>query len=316
MSLHKKLLSDLERIVPYGIEIDVPLAEISRWKIGGKADVIIRPESPDQVKALRQYFYKRDIKHVVIGITSNLLFADEGLRTPCIQIGSRMGKVAIKDDMVTAQAGAWVPGLARKIQKAGLSGAEHICGIPGTVGGLICMNGGSQRKGIGSSVVEILSIDECGVDRVRSVNECNFSYRNSIFQKNNEIIVDTLLKFEKATKPALVRREMIEILTSRRNKFPQNYPNCGSVFKSDPKLYEKYGTPGAIVERLGYKGYRNGGALIPDLHANFILNFENASAADVISIIKSIKLKAKEQLDVSLESEVFYITQFGDTVIL
>ena len=184
MSVPRTMVTDLERLVPGGISTAVPLSEISRWKIGGIADVIIRPESPEQVQALRQYFFRRNVHHIVIGMTSNLLFADEGLRVPCVQIGSCMGKVDILDDVVQAQAGAWVPGLARKVQKAGLTGAEHICGIPGTVGGLICMNGGSQRKGIGSSVLEVTSIDEVGNLHVRKADQCDFAYRESCFQRH------------------------------------------------------------------------------------------------------------------------------------
>jgi UDP-N-acetylmuramate dehydrogenase len=174
MALSAAMLADLERLVPGGIFTSVSLAGISRWKIGGIADVIIRPESPEQVQALRRYFYQNNVHHIAIGMTSNLLFADEGLRVPCIQIGSRMGKIDICDGLVQAQAGIWVPGLARKIQKAGLIGAEHICGIPGTIGGLICMNGGSQRNGIGSSVLQVKSVDELGDLIVREAIDCKF----------------------------------------------------------------------------------------------------------------------------------------------
>jgi UDP-N-acetylmuramate dehydrogenase len=309
MEAPRTLLAELEKLVPGGISTRVSLADISRWKIGGIADVIIRPESSEQVQALRQYFYGNGVHHIVIGMTSNLLFSDEGLRVPCVQIGSRMGKVNILDGVVQAQAGAWVPGLARKIQKAGLTGAEHICGIPGTIGGLICMNGGSQRKGIDSSVLDITSVDEAGNLRVRTADQCQFAYRESVFQRNCEIIVNAALRYEKASDPKIVRREMVNILSSRRRKFPQKLPNCGSVFKSDPALYDQYGTPGAIIEKLGFKGFRIGGAAVPDVHANFIVNEGNASASDVTSIIRLIKLAAEDKLGVSLAVEACYINQ-------
>lgn len=311
MKPSRALLADLEELVPGGVLRAVSLVDVSRWKIGGIADVIIRPESPEQVQALRQYFYRNNIHHIVIGMTSNLLFSDEGLRVPCIQIGNRMSKVDILGGVVQAQAGAWVPGLARKVQKAGFAGAEHICGIPGTIGGLICMNGGSQRKGIGSSVVEVTSIDEAGGLHFRKADQCRFGYRESVFQRNGEIIVNAALDFKRAPDPKLVRREMIDILSSRRRKFPQKLPNCGSVFKSDPAFYDKYGTPGAIIEKLGLKGFRIGGAVVPDVHANFIVNVGNASASDVISVIQSIKSSAEDQLGVMLPVEVCYVNQFG-----
>lgn len=311
MAASKAMIADLERLVPGGVSTDVSLAKISRWKIGGVADVIVRPENPEQVRALRQYFHRNNVHHIVIGMTSNLLFADEGLRAPSIQIDSRMGEVDISNGLVTAQAGAWVPGLARKIQQAGLIGAEHICGIPGTIGGLVCMNGGSQRKGIGSSVIEVASIDEAGNEQLRTADQCRFAYRESVFQGNNEVIVKVNLRFQRAIDPSAVRREMREILSSRRKKFPRKLPNCGSVFKSDPALYEKYGTPGAIIEKLGFKGYRVGNAVIPDIHANFILNLGEASASDVVSIVRSIKSAAEDNLGVALSVEACYINQSG-----
>jgi UDP-N-acetylmuramate dehydrogenase len=307
----RAMLKDLERLVPGGISTNVSLTEISRWKIGGNADVIIRPQSPEQVIALRYYFHQQNVHHIVIGMTSNLLFADEGLQVPCVQIGSRMGKVDILDGVVRVQAGAWVPGFARKIQQAGLTGAEHICGIPGTIGGLICMNGGSQRKDIGSSILEVISVDQTGNLHVRKANQCQFAYRESVFQRSDEIIVNAVLQFGKALEPKVVRREMLSILSSRRRKFPQKLPNCGSVFKSNPALYEEYGPPGSIIERLGFKGYRVGNAMIPDIHANFILNVGEASSSDVISIIRTIKSSAKEELGVSLVAEACYVNQQG-----
>src|SRR5690554_6518757 len=118
MAVTGPMIAELERLVPGCVSKGESLSDISRWKIGGIADVIIRPKSPEQVQALRRYFYQNGIHHVVIGMTSNLLFSDDGLRVPCIQIDNRMGRVTISGSIVTAEGGAWVPGLARKVQKA------------------------------------------------------------------------------------------------------------------------------------------------------------------------------------------------------
>lgn len=312
MIVSKAMIADLEKFVPNGVSENVLLAEISRWKIGGSADVIIRPKSPEQVQALRRYFYQNSINHIVIGMTSNLLFSDAGLRVPCIQIDNRMGNVDISNGIVNAQAGAWVPGLSRKIQQAGLSGAEHICGIPGTIGGLICMNGGSQRKGIGGSVVEVTSIDEVGERNTRTANECQFAYRESVFQRNNEIVVKTVLRFEKTLdSKAAVRREMLKILSSRRRKFPRKLPNCGSVFKSDPAMYEDFGPPGEIIEKLGLKGVRVGDAQVSPDHANFIVNKNRATSNDVLDLMGLIKRKVESETGCTMNVEVLYLEQDG-----
>src|SRR5690554_3091545 len=124
---------ELERICPGGVKQNVSLAAISRWRIGGTADVIVEPRSVAELCSLRAFIAQEGLPSVVIGDTSNLLFADEGLRAVCIRLGSRMSSVHIENNIVHAQAGVWVPFLARKIMLAGLTGAEHTCGIPGTL---------------------------------------------------------------------------------------------------------------------------------------------------------------------------------------
>ncbi|WP_081644514.1 UDP-N-acetylmuramate dehydrogenase [Thioalkalivibrio sp. AKL19] len=303
-------LAELRELCPGGVSMNVDLASISQWKIGGTADVILRPSSSAQVANLRRWFHERQMPHVAVGLTSNLLFSDEGLRVPCLQIGPRMGAVAINGTNVYAQAGTWVPGLARKLMKAGLTGGEHICGIPGTLGGLICMNGGSQRKGIGTSVVTVESVDQGGFRCVRSVTDCGFAYRQSVFQGNNEVITSANLRFVPGDR-AVVRAEMRAILAERRQKFPRKQPNCGSVFKSNPAMYAEIGPPGEAIERLGFKGTRVGGAEVSPEHANFIVNRGGARARDVLALIAAIKHKVECATGYQLQAEGHYVGASG-----
>lgn len=310
--ISKAMLSDIQILVPGGVNKNVSLSEISRWRTGGLADLIIKPSNPKQVASLRRYFYENGIRHIVIGMTSNLLFSDEGIRVPCIQIDSRMGQMSCIDGIVTAQAGAWVPGFARQVQKAGFLGAEHICGIPGSIGGLICMNGGSQRKSIGTSVVEVSSVNEKGEEVLRCNEQCHFSYRNSIYQKNSEIITFAKFGFNKAIDSKVVRREMLVILSQRRKKFPQKSPNCGSIFKSDPSLYTQLGAPGSVIEKLGFKGKRLGDAIVSPQHANFIINTGAARSRDIAELIYQIQVAVFDKTGFMLESEVQFVSPMGD----
>ncbi|CAN5406838.1 hypothetical protein BH23BAC3_BH23BAC3_35560 [soil metagenome] len=118
----KKYIQELQSIVPNGIEENVDLSKISRWKIGGIADCIVRPSATEEVASVIKYLSKNDLPYVVIGSTSNLLFSDERLRAACIQIGNRMSDCKITENKVWSQAGAWVPGFARNVAGAGLSG--------------------------------------------------------------------------------------------------------------------------------------------------------------------------------------------------
>lgn len=308
------LLSDLKKICPGGVARNISLAQISRWRVGGYADIVLSPSSINQIVSLRKYFYKHNLPHVVVGATSNLLFSDEGLRVPCIQIGNNLSTVQISGESVCAESGAWVPGLSRLVMKAGLKGAEHICGIPGTIGGLICMNGGSQRKGIGDALEKVFSVDISGEEIIRYKDECGFSYRNSIFQKNGEIITTAIFKFKKAENKNNVRRSMLSILSERRKKFPQKQPNCGSVFKSNPDMYASIGPPGAVIESIGLKGKRTGGAIVSPWHANFIVNSGGASSEDILSLICEVKERVFDHTGYILEAEARYVMPDGTII--
>ena len=257
-----------------------------------------------------RWFGERNIRPLVIGLTSNLLFDDAGLRVPCIQIGQRIADLRIDGTRVDAGAGVWVPGLARRLMQAGLGGGEHICGIPGTLGGLICMNGGSQRKGIGSSVISVESVDQLGQIRSRSDSECEFAYRQSVFQSNGEIITRCLLHFSPRPMHE-IRSDMRAILAERRRKFPRKEPNCGSVFKSNPAMYADIGPPGAAIERLGFKGQRVGGALVSPHHANFIVNTGGATASDVLKLITRIDRAVENATGYKMEAEACFVAYDG-----
>ncbi|WP_230086410.1 UDP-N-acetylmuramate dehydrogenase [Halomonas sp. 328] len=248
------------------------MSKFSCWGIGGIADAIVEPNSIDELCSLRAFIAQEGLASIVIGDTSNLLFSDKGLHALCIRIGTRMSSFNFYKDYVNVQAGVWAPYFSRKVMLAGLSGAEHICGIPGTLGGLICMNGGSQRKSIGDSVVSITAVDTSGNQFVVDKASCEFGYRTSVFQGNERVIAEARMRFLPAADKGSVRREMLLILNERNKKFPRKQPNCGSVFKSNPAMYEEIGPPGYVIERLGFKGYRIGGALVSARHSNFFVN--------------------------------------------
>jgi UDP-N-acetylmuramate dehydrogenase len=303
-------LDALEALCPGGVARDVDLSQISQWRIGGVADVVIKPASTDEVANVMRWFATHGIQPVVIGLTSNLLFDDAGLRAPCIQIGGRMAQITVTGQSVRAQAGTWVPGFARRLMQEGLGGAEHICGIPGTLGGLICMNGGSQRKGIGTHVVSVASVDRAGVVHNRDAAACDFDYRSSVFQTNDEIITAATLQFSAGDSSA-IRAQMRDILASRRKKFPRKEPNCGSVFKSNPAMYAEIGPPGAAIERLGFKGMRVGGAQVSPRHANFIVNTGGATAADVLTLIHRIGDAVEAATGYRMAAEARFVSADG-----
>jgi UDP-N-acetylmuramate dehydrogenase len=305
---------DLLRRYGQQVRFDVSLAEISRWKIGGLADVVISPRNTEELAGLRTWIHERGLPSVVIGATSNLLFADEGLRAIAIQIGQDFSPLKISGREIVAGPGVWVPGLALKAMRVGLTGMEHTCGIPGTLGGLVYMNGGSQRKGIGNTVSYVESIDSLGNKVRRSREECQFAYRSSVFQNLDEVISEIGLVLSDAHDKQTVRASMLAILRDRRKKFPQKLPNCGSVFVSNPAMYEKYGTPGKVIEASGCKNMQVGDAVISDMHANFIVNKGIASSADVIKLIVTVRNRVEEMTGYRMQVEAKYVEASGSII--
>lgn len=293
------------------IKKNVNLADISNWKVGGTVSVLVQPSSIEQIVELRRLLTQHNTPSLIIGNTTNLLFADENINAVIIQVISQFSEVNINNDLIIAQAGVWVPRLARLAMQAGLTGLEHTCGIPGTLGGLVVMNGGSQRKGIGDSIVYVKTIDADGHIKQYSKKDCKFSYRSSIFQQRDEVIVEVALQLEMAESKTKVHTEMLSILRSRSQKFPRKQPSCGSVFVSNPAMYEQYGPPGKVIEECGFKGMKIGGAQVSPNHANFIVNNGSATAEDILVLINIIRDEVHKKTGYLMEVEPNYVGADG-----
>ena len=284
-----------------------PLAQHNSWKIGGPADLLIEPDSPGQVARIVRFARGKQIPLVVIGQGTNLLFDDAGVRGIVLKIGAQMADIQIDGQQIVAEGGAWVPKLARLSMCAGLTGLEHCIGIPGTVGGLVIMNGGSQRKGIGENIKQVWIVTAEGEQQVLSPADCAFSYRHSALQGSGAVVVKAEL-----TCPAgdigEIRREMVCDLRNRRHKFPRKQPNCGSVFLSSAEMHASVGPPGKIIEDAGLKGTRIGQAEISHQHANFIVNLGGATSADVLALIAFVRQQVRKRIAFELNCEVRYVS--------
>ena len=292
------------------ILVDAPLRDHCYWKIGGAADILVEPAGAEQLSDLLRYVTEHTIAHVVVGDASNVLFADEGFRGVVIKTGRAMSGCRIEDNLIYAQAGIAVPRLARKAGAAGLTGLEHTVGIPGRLGGLVAMNGGSLQQGIGEVVRTVYGVDASGGKIELPGEACDFSYRHSVFLENPWIITDVVLELEQGERTDILRR-MRDILRERRHKFPRRLPNCGSVFKNHPEIYEKFGPPGKVIEELGLKGFSVGDAQVSRQHANFIVNTGHARAGDVLELIKIIREKVHQKTTIWPECEVRYVSPSG-----
>lgn len=304
---HQSLLEGIARLDVGLCRAGVPLASQCSWHIGGPADLLVEPESPEQVARLLQAVASAGLPLLVIGQGSNLLFDDAGVRGVVMKIGPRLARLRVEGERIVAEGGVWVPQLALVAMRAGLAGLEHIAGIPGTLGGLVVMNGGSQRRGIGENVRRIWVVERSGVPRTLAAADCGFAYRQSALQESGAVVVRAEL-FGQAASPETIRRAMLADLRERRCKFPRKLPNCGSVFLSTAEMHATVGPPGRIIEEAGLKGMRIGQAEVSPLHANFIVNRGGATAADVLALIAHIRRTVRGRVGFDLRCEVRYVS--------
>jgi UDP-N-acetylmuramate dehydrogenase len=311
-ALSPALRARLEAALPGRVRADVPLASLGRWRIGGPADLVVSPDSPEAVARAVAILAEAGARWTAIGEGSNVLFDSAGYRGVILRIGPSLGgyRADPATGEVTAEAGIWVPCFVRRTLSLGLAGCVHAIGIPGMLGGLLAMNGGSQRLGIGDAVVEVTAVDPAGRLRRFDRADCGFAYRASVFQQNGAVIVAARFRYAPAD-PAALRREAIAIMAARRRKFPNRLPNCGSVFVSDPALYATLGPPGAAIEAVGLKGTRAGGARISPLHANFIVNEGGARSEDVLALVALARQRVFEQTGITMRAEILHLPPDG-----
>lgn len=293
--------------LPRDARRDVSLAPYSWWKIGGKADYFIEATSSLQLQSLMTDLRVADVPFCIIGQGTNLLFDDAGFRGCVIRIAENFSRLEIKDNTITAEAGCWVPNLALYAARRGFSGLEHTIGIPASLGGLICMNGGSQRKNIGEVVKSVTVLKTEGEIQTYSVKDCHFSYRHSRFQLEDDIVLSATIQLSLQKTYSEQRPELLEILRTRRHKFPRKLPNCGSVFKSSPGLFDAYGPPGKIIEDLGFKGASLGKIQVSSRHANFIVNKGGGTSTDILELVSRIYHKVSKETGLIMKPEFCYL---------
>jgi UDP-N-acetylmuramate dehydrogenase len=304
------LAADLERLSGRPVVRDADLRLYGRWRTGGRAAVVVEPANGAAVKACLAYLADKPVPRLVIGDGSNILFDDRGFDGVLLRIGQNLSAVHIDGQDVTAEGGIWVPTFVRRLGQHGLGGLEHAIGIPGTLGGLVVMNGGSRRQGVGDDLVRVRGCDARGVPFERDRAACAFRYRGSTLQDDGLIILEADFHLKRVD-PAALRCEMIGIMVERRRKFPKAQPNCGSVFLSDPAMYEVVGPPGAAIERVGLKGRQMGQAQISPLHANFIVNLGTARSDDILGLIHLARTTVHDSTGFWMDAEVRHIAPDG-----
>jgi UDP-N-acetylmuramate dehydrogenase len=287
------IFGGLEEIV----EKDYPLGRNTWYGLGGSADYFIKLQTIEQLREVVSRCSENGLPYKVIGFGSNLLISDEGVRGAVLRLdGEEFRQVDYDGNQVTAGTGVELSKIVLTSVQKGLSGLEALIGIPGSVGGAVRMNAGGNFGDIGTVVESVKVMDREGNILEKNKPELSFDYRRTNITA--KFILEAKMFLSEGDSEQIMRT-LKEIWIYKKNTQPLSARNSGCIFKNPRGV-----SAGALIDRAGLKGIREGGAVVSDKHANFIIAEEGCTSKDVLKLIERVKKKVKEQFDVELELEI------------
>ena len=280
---------------------DEPMAKHISFRVGGAAKRMAFPENAEQLVLLMNFALSCGARALVIGNGTNLLVPDEGLDRLVIDVSDGMTRIADggQANEITAQCGASLARIAEYARKKGLSGLEFAHGIPGTLGGAVCMNAGAYGGEIKDVVASVTLLDPQAGIRTLKGEEMQFSYRRSLLSEHPEyVVLSATFRLERGDSETIGAR-MRELMAKRKASQPLEFPSAGSTFKR-PKGY----FAGKLIQDAGLMGYTIGGAQVSEKHAGFVINRGDATCEDVLRLIEHVQKEVRRQFGVELEPEV------------
>jgi UDP-N-acetylmuramate dehydrogenase len=278
------------------VRVNEPLFRHTSFKIGGPADVFIEPNTTMELITVLRYVKQEKIPFFILGNGTNLLVSDEGYRGVVVRLGGEFSQFAYQEDLVVAGAAVPLAKLANDACKRGLGGLDFAAGIPGTLGGALVMNAGAHGRAVSDVLVnaDILS-GELELQTF-AVDELGLTYRKSNIPIG-AVVCGVTFRLRFGDRDTLTQT-CKEYLGFRRERQPRQ-PSAGSIFKNPPG-----DAAGRLIEAAGLKGRRCGGAMISEVHTNFFVNYDNATARDVFSLIETVKKEVLKQFGQTLELEI------------
>ncbi len=268
------------------------------FRVGGPADYFVMPESSGEVQQVISLCREEKMPYYVIGNGSNLLVSDEGYRGVILQIYRTMSRIEAEGTLIRAQAGALLSAIAAKAYENSLTGFEFAAGIPGTIGGASVMNAGAYGGEMKDVIRSVTVLDQDGKIRKIEREDLEMGYRTSIISKEGYITLEAEIELSEG-KPEEIKALMDDLRTRRVTKQPLEYPSAGSTFKRPEGYFA-----GKLIQDTGLAGFQVGGAQVSEKHCGFVINKENATAADIDSLMRQVSEKVKETFGVTLEPEV------------
>ncbi len=276
---------------------DEPMKNHTYFKIGGNASYLVMPESIDEIAKTVSLCRQNNYPFYVIGNGSNLLVDDNGLYGVVIKIAKSFSDIKVEGNKITALSGALLSKIASVACDNSLTGFEFASGIPGTLGGAIKMNAGAYGGEIKDVVVKTTYLDKNGDIKEKKGDEHKFFYRRSVFC-DEDIILKSEIELKQGNKDE-IKRLMLDLNARRKEKQPLEYPSAGSTFKRPEGYFAA-----KLIDDCNLRGKRVGGAMVSQKHTGFVINYDNASFDDVITLIAEIKKEVFEKTGVTLCEEV------------
>ena len=296
--MDQKFIDELKSVLDESqILKNEPMSQHTSFRVGGPAELFLKPEA-GQIGDIIYLCHQNGMPYVVLGNGSNILVADSGIAGVVIEIGNNLSNISINKNKLIAGAGATLSNCAQMAAQKGLSGMEELAGIPGSIGGAVTMNAGAYGGEIKNILSSVKVINLQGEMQTLTVEELQLGYRTSVIQQNHFIVVEA--EFELCEgEESQIRQKMKELSQRRIEKQPLDYPSAGSTFKRPPNNYA-----GKLIMDAGLAGFRVGGAMVSEKHCGFVINYDHATAADIMDLIQQVQQKVYDQFQIWLEPEV------------
>ncbi|MTI69709.1 MAG: UDP-N-acetylmuramate dehydrogenase [Firmicutes bacterium] len=278
--------------------IDEPMKEHTYFKIGGPADIMVLPNTVNDIAMAIKLCKDKLINYYIIGNGTNLLVRDKGIRGVVIKIGDNFNDVFVSDEKIIAKAGSKLSKIAKVALRNSLTGLEGVSGVPGSLGGAVAMNAGAYGTEMKDVIDKVKCIDLNGDILEFNNEQMHFGYRHSRVHEDNLLVVEAEIKLKKGDYNNI--KSYMDELTKKRNaKQPINLASAGSTFKRPKGDYA-----GRLIEVSGLKGARYGDAQVSDKHCGFVVNLGNANCEDVVNLIRFVQKTVRDKHNVLLEPEV------------
>ena len=274
------------------------MASHTTFKCGGNASLYIAPNSIDELVKVLEVLREEDYPYMVIGNGSNLLVKDSGYDGAIVEVDKKIGEIDVRGEEIIVEAGAKLSKVATIAMESDLAGFEFAHGIPGNMGGAVVMNAGAYGGEMKDVLKWVKVVDQNGEIKTLENDELELGYRTSKVMKEKMIVLEACIKLELGIMGEIAD-VMALLMSKRKASQPLEYPSAGSTFKRPEGYYA-----GKLVQDAGMKGYRVGDAMVSEKHSGFVINCGNATATDVIQVIKDVQAKVKEDFGVDLEPEV------------